>query len=195
MQFCQWAQQMIRNDPAFFRYVMFSDEATFKNNGELNRHNCHYWLDTNPHWHRQIDNQHRWSINVWCGIINGYLIGPYFFEENVNGENFLALLRDELPVLLEEVDLYTRLRMWIQLDGAAPHYSRHVRAYLNTHFNGKWIGRGGHVAWPARSPDITSPDFYLWGYLKNVTYEYQPLEKTWWKELQQLAETYHELYY
>jgi len=64
----------------------FSDEATFKNNGELNRHNCHYWLDTNPHWHRQVDNQHRWSINVWCGIINGYFIGPYFFEENVNGE-------------------------------------------------------------------------------------------------------------
>jgi len=55
---------------------------------------------------------------------NSYLIGLYFFEENVNGENFLALLRDKFPALLEKVDLCTRLRMWIQLDGAAPHYSR-----------------------------------------------------------------------
>lgn len=47
MTFCQWAQQMIKNDSAFFR-----DEAAFKNNREINRHNCHYWLDINSHWHR-----------------------------------------------------------------------------------------------------------------------------------------------
>ncbi|OXU16263.1 hypothetical protein TSAR_012619, partial [Trichomalopsis sarcophagae] len=190
------------------------------NTGELNRHNCHYWSDENPHWLGRIDNQHRWSVMVWCGIINGYLIGPYFFEENVNGVNFLRLLReilpellenvdlttrlrmwiqldgapphyarivqnvngvnflrllrDILPELLENVDLATRLRMWIQLDGAPPHYARIVRDYLNTRYNGRWIGRGGPVAWPPRSPDLTPPDFYLWGYLKNVVYAQRP---------------------
>ncbi|EFN87332.1 hypothetical protein EAI_06964, partial [Harpegnathos saltator] len=39
------------------------------------------------------------------------LIGPYFFEENVNGNNFLAFLRNEFPVSLEDVDLVTRTRM------------------------------------------------------------------------------------
>lgn len=174
VQFCLWAQQMIRADPNFFYYVMFSDESTFKNNGELNRHNCHYWSDVNPHWHRQVDNQHRWSIHVWCGIINGYLIGPYFFNDNVNGGNFLALLRNHLPQLLEDVDLHTRQRMWIQLDGTPPHYAVIVRNYLNQQFTDRWIGRNGPVPWPPRSPDLTSPDFYLWGYIKNVVYEYAP---------------------
>jgi len=41
---------MIRNDPAFFYYVMFCDEAIFENSGQLNRHNCHYWADNNPRW-------------------------------------------------------------------------------------------------------------------------------------------------
>lgn len=30
----------------------------------------------------------------------------------------------------------------------------------------RWIGRGGIVAWPPRSPDFTPLDFYLWGTLK-----------------------------
>lgn len=52
VQFCLWAQQMIRADQNFFYHVMFSDESsTFKNNGELNRHNCHYWSNVNPRWH------------------------------------------------------------------------------------------------------------------------------------------------
>jgi len=174
VQFCQWAQQMIRADPNFFYYVMFSDESTFKNNGELNRHNCHYWSDVNPHWHRQEDNQHRWSVNVWCGIINGFLIGPYFFDGNVNSVNFLERLRDHLPQLLEDVDFHTRQRMWIQMDGAPPHYAAIVRAYLDREYNGRWIGRRGAIAWPPRSPDLTSLDFYLWGYIKNVVYEHAP---------------------
>lgn len=84
--------------------------------------------------------------------------------------------------------------MWIQLDRAAPHYSRYVRADLNTRFNGKRIGRGGHVAWPARSPDITSPDFYLWGYLKNVTYDRASTTREDMVE-RITTETFHELYY
>ncbi|OXU17613.1 hypothetical protein TSAR_007725 [Trichomalopsis sarcophagae] len=59
-------------------------ESTFNSIGHLNRHighhNSHYWSAINQHWMQQIDNQHRWNINVWCGRINGNLIGPYFFE-------------------------------------------------------------------------------------------------------------------
>jgi hypothetical protein len=25
----------------------------------------------------------------------------------------------------------------------------------------------GYIPWPARSPDMTAPDFFLWGYLKS----------------------------
>jgi len=35
------------------------------------------------------------------------LIGPYFFDGNVNRENFMEFLRDRLSQLLENVDLHT----------------------------------------------------------------------------------------
>lgn len=180
--FCQWASQQIRNDGEFFNYVLFSDEATFHSTGILNRHNCHYWAPVNPHWMGQIDNQHRWSLTVWCGIINGYLIGPYFFDGMINGETYLQLLQNELPDLLQDVDIDTRRRMWLQQDGAGPHFANIVKNFLNNTFPNRWIGRGGPVKWPARSPDLTSLDFYLWGYLKDVVYQNAPTTRDDMKE-------------
>lgn len=174
IEFCQWALRMIANDPNFFRFVLFSDEAKFCSDGQLNRHNSHYWSNQNPHWHIPVDHQNRWSLMVWCGIVNGYFIGPYFFERNVDRDSYLELLRDRLPELLEDVPLATRQKMWLQQDGAAPHFARIVRDFLNYNYNERWIGRGGPVNWPPCSPDLTSPDFYLWGYLKNVVFAERP---------------------
>ena len=58
-----------------------------------------------------------------------------------------------------------------QQDGAPPHWSRAVRAYLDDAFPDNWIGRGGPTAWPARSPDVTPCDFFLWGYVKDRVYK------------------------
>ncbi|EZA48012.1 hypothetical protein X777_14477, partial [Ooceraea biroi] len=74
---------------------------------------------------------------------------------NVTGHSFLELLRDYLPTLLEEVDLETRRRMWIQMDGAPPHFARNIRHFLDKNFNGRWIGRGDPIAWPPRRFDFT----------------------------------------
>jgi hypothetical protein len=41
---------------------------------------------------------------------------------------------------------------------------------LNRHFPGRWIGRGGPITWPPRSPDITPLDFLLWGFVKDRVY-------------------------
>jgi len=53
---------------------------------------------------------------------------------------------------------------------ASPHFSLRVRN-LNRHYPERWIGRGGPLSWPPRSPNLTSLDFYLWVYLKNVVYQ------------------------
>ena len=42
-----------------------------------------------------------------------------------------------------------------------------ARKVLDYGFNGRWISRAGLVNWPARLPDLSSPDFFLWGYLKD----------------------------
>ena len=42
---------------------------------------------------------------------------------------------------------------------------------MATTYPGPWIGRGGPVAWPPRSPDLTPLDFFLWGHIKRLVYE------------------------
>ncbi|KZC05849.1 hypothetical protein WN55_07018, partial [Dufourea novaeangliae] len=54
------------------------------------------------------------------------------------------------------------------------HYARRVRDALNELYRNKWIGRGGLVSWPPRSPDLTPSDFFLWGALKNAVYQEVP---------------------
>jgi hypothetical protein len=55
-------------------------------------------------------------------------------------------------------------------DEAPAHFDRVVRDHLNKQFHQRWIGRGGSLSWPSRSPDLTPIDFYLWGHLKTVVY-------------------------
>jgi len=65
--------------------------------------------------------------------------------------------------------------MYFQHDGAPPHSSRNVQNLLNAIYPNKWIGRGGPQNWPARSPDLTPLDFFLWGHLKNYIYR-EPIQ-------------------
>jgi len=52
VQICNWARDQIQRNPAFVENLLFSDEATFNNRGQVNRHNCYYYSDVNPHWQR-----------------------------------------------------------------------------------------------------------------------------------------------
>ena len=52
----------------------------------------------------------------------------------------------------------------MQHGGAPPHYALCSRQVMNEISYEKWVGRGGPVAWPNRSPDLTSPDYFLWGF-------------------------------
>lgn len=64
--------------------------------------------------------------------------------------------------------------VWFQQDGCPAHNTRDVQNLLTEVFNNKVIANRGRVNWPARSPDITPLDFYLWGYVKNEVYEFEP---------------------
>ncbi|XP_066253581.1 uncharacterized protein [Euwallacea similis] len=167
---------MTQKNQNFLLKILWTDEAIFRSNGGVNLHNMHYWSPTNPHW-MQVHNQGHWSINVWCGIVNGMIIGPYFFEETLKGTGYLQFLRNELPVLLEEIDLQTRREIYFQHDGCSVHFTLNVREFLDVTFPGKWIGRGSSFPWPARSPDLTCLDFYLWGRLKDLVFQRRPTTK------------------
>nr|CAH7749731.1 unnamed protein product [Callosobruchus chinensis] len=50
--FCNWGRARIQEDALFLNTVMFTDKATFHNNGPANRHNLHFYADVNPNFVR-----------------------------------------------------------------------------------------------------------------------------------------------
>ena len=80
-----------------------------------------------------------------------------FFEGSVTAEIYVDMLQTFFWPRVQDQDCY------FQHDGAPPHYGHYVRQWLCENFPRKWIGRRGPIEWPARSPDLTPPDFFLWG--------------------------------
>jgi hypothetical protein len=183
VEFCE--QYIIRQeaDNNFYKRILWSDEATFKLNGRINRHNCVYWAAKNPH--AVISHELNVpGVTVWAGIWSGGVIGPYFYDGTVNAENYLEMLH-EVFLELENSPTFEQLRrrsiIW-QQDGAPPHYGLNVRACLNDNFD-EWIGRRGTIEWPARSPDLTPCDFSMWGLLKEHVFSEKPQSLEHLKEL------------
>lgn len=167
LEFCHWLQHNHNVLP----FLLFTDEAKFTRDGINNTRNSHEWDVNNPHATVESNFQIRFSINVWCGMIDDMLIGPVILDDRMTGERYLHFLQNELPALLEDVSLHSRCRMYMQHDGAPIHYTRPVIQHLNAVYPNRWIGRGSLIRWPARSPDLTPLDFCLWGWLKNEVYE------------------------
>lgn len=180
MEFCQILMNMCNDNPLQVKNIIFSDEATFTLNGEVNRQNCRYWAKENPRWMREQHTQYPQKVNVWAGIVRNRIIGPYFFDDTINGPRYLQFLQEYLiPTLVTLFPSRNNCRtpdenLWYQQDGAPPHYALAVRSYLDQVFPNRWIGRRGTVEWAPRSPDLTPLDFFLWGHLKNVVYKCKP---------------------
>lgn len=170
--FCEWMQANLHQN------ILWTDEALFTRVGLFNVHNEHWWdirsesAAENPHKTKKDSFQIRFSLNVWAGILGNTVLGPYFIEGRLTGESYLEILQEQvMNQMMEDVPLALLSGLYFQHDGAPPHYSRVVREYLNDVFGERWIGRGGPIPWPPRSPDLTPLDFYLWGDVKRLVYE------------------------
>ena len=95
---------------------------------------------------------------MWCGFLHDRVVGPFFFDEaTVKQDNFLdMLLQFAIPQVKDR-----QPHVIFQLDGAPPHWGLNVRAALDAEFPGRWIGQGGPMTWPPRSPDVTPVRFFL----------------------------------
>lgn len=169
--FCESMLQKHRADPQFLDKIMWSDESTFKKDGYINLHNLHEWHIENPHLTREDRSQYRFKVNMWTGILNGNIIGPFEMPENLTGESYLNFLQNNLPNLLVD----TPPDMWFQHDGCPAHFRVSVREFLDEQYPNRWIGRSGAISWPARSPDLNPLDYFFWGTMKDLVYS-KPIE-------------------
>lgn len=174
VEFCEIMMQMINDDPLLLNNIIFSDEATFQLNGQVNRQNSRYWSDDNPHWMRDTHTQHPQKVNVWAGIFNGRPVGPFFIEGNLTAQMYENMLREQIIPAIRNTTGGDLDAIYFQQDGAPPHYGVNVRRYLDETFPDRWIGRRGAIEWPARSPDLNPLDYFFWGYLKGKVYTTKP---------------------
>ena len=156
--------------------VITTDEAHFYLSGSLNKQNCRYWSSDNP---MMVHEQplHSEKVTVWCAVGQFGIWGPYFYEENdkavsVTSERYTKMLSTFVKPKLKDLKNYKQV--WFQQDGATAHTAKKSMNLLKEIFGDRVISLRGKVVWPARSPDLSPCDFFLWGFLKAKVYEHRP---------------------
>lgn len=165
LEFCEIMIERSRMDPAFLRKLVFSDECNFYCNGNINKHNTHYWAEENPHWRLECKTHYTRYLTVWAAIGWNGVIGLDISEQTMNGARYCKILNEHVVPYFQR-----NPTMIFQQDGASPHYAIEARQILDERLPGRWLGRRGPTEWPARSPDLTPCDYWLWPYVKSLVF-------------------------
>ena len=83
--------------------------------------------------------------------------------------------------------------LWYQQEGATAHTAVISITVFCRLFQQRVISRFVDVPWPPCSPDLTAPDFFLWGYLKSKVHSNCPtdlyaLKENIWEEIAKLSD-------
>jgi len=167
-------QELARQEADCIHNLVMGDEAHFHLNGFVNKQNMRFWGTENPRIVHQRS-LHPVKVTVWCGVTAGKVLGPYFFEDEaenaltITGERYREMLENFVrPAVLDTPEV------WWQQDGATAHTARLTIELLRQIFGRRIISRNFEITWPPRSPDLTAPDFFLYGYLKDRVYRNNP---------------------
>jgi hypothetical protein len=96
--------------------------------------------------------------------MNNKVIWPLYSEDPmVTGDTVLAMMENNA---LRHATVGTVF----QLYGATPLFSRQFRTFLDRNFPHHWIGRGGPIPWPPRSPDFTRLDSFFSVFVQHAVY-------------------------
>ena len=140
-----------------------TDECIFSLDNTMSLCHTRNWSKTKPVAKQQKFMQAARQM-VWCGMTSQNISGPYFFNGTVTAETYQEMINDFL--LPELRRLRIRRQIIFQQDGAPVHTAGSTLKTLRGHFGSKLVSQKCDILWPARSPDLTPPDFFLWGTLK-----------------------------
>jgi hypothetical protein len=90
--FCYEMQERANNDRRFLSAICFTDECTFTLNNEPNVQNTRYWAQENPRVNISTRTQYPQKINIWAGIFNNNIIGPFEIEGNLNSATYFRFI-------------------------------------------------------------------------------------------------------
>ena len=173
--FCERFKQMSENGQLDVNNIIFSDECHIYLHGMVNKQNNRQWSLSNP-CHTFEKPLHSAKVTIWCGLSSHKIYGPYFFENPENGQaitvtsaSYLEMLKKIFPD-----DVSTDPDEFFQQDGATAHTCTASLAWLEHRFSGKIISNRSSFPWPARSPDLSPLDFFLWGYVKSKVFQGKP---------------------
>ena len=74
------------DEPDFLKFICWTDESKFTNNGIINKQNNRYWANHNPYWTTDT-NCIVWGTNVWCGLLLGDFSARIFTMVHLLGED------------------------------------------------------------------------------------------------------------
>jgi hypothetical protein len=103
---------------------------------------------------------HDQKLGVWVAISRWRIVGPLLFEEPVNSKCYCSVLHDFIGLFEEHQITYS----WFQQDGVTVQTASNAMKLMNEIFRDCVIS--GKV-WPPCWPELTTPDFYLWGERKS----------------------------
>ena len=142
---------------------LLQDEAHFHLSGHVNRQNCRFWADENPHATVEFP-MTREKVTVWMGIGYQGIYGPYFFEdgdskkaETIKTANYIDMLKKKFVPGLKRKKAIKNC--WFMQNGAPPHFSKESMEWLSTRFQDRIISRNAEFLWPPYSPDLKPCDF------------------------------------
>jgi hypothetical protein len=165
LHFCEWLTEVLHHDDEFLDRCFFSDEAWFHLSGYVNTQNCRFWSGDNPHLIHESP-LHAQKLGVWAAM-SGQRIFVLFFDTTVNSQVYCGFV-DQFVETLTEDEVF---RLWFQQDNATAHTSKLSMNHLTAYFGERVISKG---LWPPRSPDLSPPDFFLWGFLKDRVFQDNP---------------------
>lgn len=140
----------------------------------MNFHNQYVWADVKLQGIQERGHHRRLSSNVWAGVLGDVIIGPYMLPQMLTGLHYLHFLINVLHTLLEAVPLQQRIQMCFMHDDAPALSSPCLKtSYIDMSRPLDWLGGGGRRdgnTLPARFPNISPLDFWLWGHLQELIY-------------------------
>ena len=87
-----------------------------------------------------------------------------------NADRYTHMVR---TFLMQQLPRFPEIN-FLQQDGATSHTARVSMAALRELFPDGLISRYGDISCPARSPDLSACNFFLWGFLKSRVYIDRP---------------------